>query len=72
MATLAFVRRISQGYSVVWGEKNRAKVRNFLNAEMAHTYLASLGAHKIDDYGTDDKLAGVYSVPGQHTAEVNE
>lgn len=67
MATLAYVRRIPQGYAVVWGEKNRAKVRNFLGgvgAEEAHTFLASLNAHKIESYG-DDKLAGVYSVPSQ-------
>lgn len=67
MATLAYVRRIPQGYSVVWGEKNVAKVRNFLGgvgAEQAHTFLASLNAHKIESYG-NDALAGVYSVPSQ-------
>ena len=73
MATLAYVRRIPQGYAVVWGEKNRAKVRNFLGgagAEEAHTFLASLNAHKIEHYG-NDKLAGVYSVPSQREEQAS-
>lgn len=73
MATLAYVRRIPQGYAVVWGEKNRAKVRNFLGgagAEEAHTFLATLGAHKIESYG-NDKLAGVYSVPSQREEQAS-
>ena len=73
MATLAFVRRIPQGYAVVWGEKNAAKVRNFLGgagAEQAHTFLASINARKIESYG-DDKLAGVYSVPSQREEQAS-
>lgn len=64
MATLAFCRRISHGYIVVWGEKT-AKTKSFIGGnagELAHGFLSSLNAHKIEPYGTD-AVAGVYSVP---------